>query len=69
MNCVEKFSSQQMNCETSRKSVQCHTCYQHLQSYANLYNHRIIDHMQLGGNAVLFQPLPWETIPVNALVK
>ena len=34
------------NSETKRKSVRCCTCQQDFQSFVDLYNHRMIDHMQ-----------------------
>ena len=56
----QPVSSHHSNSETKRKSVQCRTCHQDFQSYVDLYNHRMIDHMQSVGIAASFQPLPWE---------
>ena len=54
----QPVSSHHSNSETKRKSVRWRTCQQDFQSFVDLYNHRMIDHMQSGGNAASFQPLP-----------
>ena len=54
------FSSDKSNSGTKQNGVQTRTCKQTFQLYADLYIHRMIDHMQLNGNVAYFQPLQWQ---------